>query len=159
MRLSISTRSSGFLEAPTGVMKICNFEDWNKSCFMSSILSSSLSSRHLHVIHGDGRCLILSLSLLFLSLSYPPKMTEKSPTSYCVTGVCQPLGSFLLSPKTAWPLRGVMHSVHIQRWGSSLGGPSLALPSLPSSSSSPFCLGVWFSFWLLPTYLVVLLCS
>lgn len=34
-----------FLEVPTGVMKIRNFEDWNKSCFMSSMLSSILSSR------------------------------------------------------------------------------------------------------------------
>lgn len=35
-------------------------------------------------------------------------MTEKSPTSYCVAGVCQPLGSFLLDSKTEWSLRGVV---------------------------------------------------
>lgn len=74
------------------------------------------------------------------SLSPTPQRCQKPPTSYCVTGICQPLGSFLLSPKTVWSLRGVMHNVHTQRWGGDPpreGGGWLFLPC-PSSFSFPF---------------------
>lgn len=107
--------------------------EWVGDCFLVFSTTDFFSS-----VSRPG-C-ISSLYALSRSLSLLWKMTEITDFLLCcwdlsATGL---FPSFLLGAKTAWSPRGVVHSVQIQRWGSSREWPARGSLVLPPRPPFPF---------------------